>query len=210
MARDLSTEPVLPAGVIAGSPQPELPADGGLVLRPWVDADVPVFLVACQDPAIRQWHTRRPASEGTVRAWFDGYRRGWERERGGHWAICGGGSGDGEVLGRIALRGMDFDDGLADCAYWVLPTARGARVASRALAALSAWAMGEIGFQRLELDHSTRDEASCRVALASGYVLEGTKRSAALHDDGRHDMHLHARVRDDAGRSGTPSAASAS
>ena len=35
-----------------------------------------------------------------------------------------------------------------------------------------------------------------KVATKSGYLLEGTKRSAGVHDDGRHDMHLHARVRD--------------
>jgi hypothetical protein len=28
-------------------------------------------------------------------------------------------------------------------------------------------------------------------------ALEGTKRSAILHPDGWHDMHLHARVRGD-------------
>jgi RimJ/RimL family protein N-acetyltransferase len=47
------------------------------------------------------------------------------------------------------------------------------------------------------LDHSTRNHASCRVATKSGYLLEGTKRSAAVHDDGRHDMHLHARIREE-------------
>jgi Acetyltransferase (GNAT) domain len=31
----------------------------------------------------------------------------------------------------------------------------------------------------------------------AGFVLEGTKRSAAVHSDGRHDMHLHARIRGD-------------
>jgi hypothetical protein len=59
-----------------------------------------------------------------------------------------------------------------------------------------AWALDEIGFFGLHLDHSTRNNASCRVATESGYLLEGTKRSAGLHDDGRHDRHLHARVRD--------------
>lgn len=93
---------------------------------------------------------------------------------------------------------------LADSAQPQLPAARGARVASRAVRALSAWALDDIGFHRLELDHSTRNEASCRVALASGYAWEGTKRSAALHDDGRHDMHLHALVRDDLGRRRRP------
>ncbi len=99
------------------------------------------------------------------------------------------------MLGRIALRGLYFDDGIAGVAYWVLPAARGTGVASRALTALTTWALDEIGFHRLELDHSTHNMASCRVATKCGYLLEGTKRNAAVHDDGRHDMHLHACIR---------------
>jgi RimJ/RimL family protein N-acetyltransferase len=194
VTRALSTPPVIPSGLLAGSPQPELRAAGRLLLRPWERADAPAFLSAYQDDEIRRWHTRRPSTETQVREWFDAYRQGWAREKGGHWAITRGG---GEVLGRIALRGLDFDDGTAGVAYWVLPAARGAGVASRALTALTAWALDTIGFHRLELDHSTRNHASCRVATKSGYLLEGTKRSAAVHDDGRHDMHLHARIRGD-------------
>ena len=59
---------------------------------------------------------------------------------------------------------------------------------------LCTWAFGEAGFHRLELQHSTRNLASCRVAEKSGFALEGTKRSSLLHDDGWHDMHLHGRV----------------
>ena len=193
MTRALSTPPVVPSGLLAGSPQPVLPAAQGLLLRPWESADAPTFLSAYQDDEIRRWHTRRPSTEAHVREWFDAYRRDWEHEKGGHWAVA---RADGEVLGRIALRGLDFDDGVAGAAYWVLPAARGVGVASNALKALTVWALEEIGFHRLELDHSTRNDASCRVATKSGYLLEGTKRSAAVHDDGRHDMHLHARVRD--------------
>ncbi|MEY9928345.1 RimJ/RimL family protein N-acetyltransferase [Catenulispora sp. GP43] len=193
MTRDLSTPPVIPAGSFADSRQPTLPVAQGLVLRPWQPADVPAFLSAYQDEEIRKWHTRRPSSEARVREWFDRYRRDWEQEKGGHWAIAGE---DGEVLGRIALGSADLDEGIAGVGYWVLPAARDAGVATRALSALSAWALDEIGFFRLHLDHSTRNNASCRVATKCGYLLEGTKRSAGLHDDGRHDMHLHARVRD--------------
>ena len=49
----------------------------------------------------------------------------------------------------------------------------------------------------VELIHSTRNPASCRVAENAGYKLEGTKRREALHADGWHDMHLHARLIDD-------------
>ncbi|MCB5168829.1 GNAT family N-acetyltransferase [Streptomyces bambusae] len=192
MPRALSTPPVIRSGRLGSRPQPVVRADGGLLLRPWEDADAPAFLSAYADEETRRWHTRRPDGEPQVREWFEAYRRDWEREAGGHWAITRDGGG---VLGRIALRGWDFDDGIADAAYWVLPAARGAGTASRALLALSTWAVEEIGFHRLELDHSTRNHASCRVATKAGYLLEGTKRSAARHDDGRHDMHLHALVR---------------
>jgi RimJ/RimL family protein N-acetyltransferase len=188
----LSTPPAIPAGRLAAGPQPVLSAAGGLLLRPWEPSDVAVFFGAYRDPEIRHWHTRQPASEDEVREWFDRYRRDWAQETGAHWAVTRGG---GEVLGRIAMGSLNPDDGVAGCGYWVLPAARGAAVASRALTALSVWALGEVGFHRLQLEHSTRNNASCRVAVKAGFLLEGTKRSAAVHTDGRHDMHLHAQVR---------------
>ncbi|GHJ42681.1 acetyltransferase [Catellatospora sp. TT07R-123] len=194
MRATLSTPPTIPAGTLSAVAQPLLPGPGELLLRPWEAADVPVFLAAYQDPAIRTWHTRQPRSEDDVRAWFAQYEQAWAQETGASWAVTRAG---GEVLGRIALGSLNLDDGDAGCGYWVLPAARGAGVATRALAALSAWALGEAGFHRLHLDHSTRNHASCRVAVKAGFPLEGTMRSAAVHADGRHDMHLHARVRGD-------------
>ncbi|WP_280249364.1 GNAT family N-acetyltransferase [Nocardia abscessus] len=34
-----------------------------------------------------------------------------------------------------------------------------------------------------------------RAAVKAGFALEGVERSAALHADGWHDMHVHARIR---------------
>ncbi|WP_421917281.1 GNAT family N-acetyltransferase [Nonomuraea polychroma] len=79
-----------------------LSAPGGLLLRPWEPSDAAVFLAAYQDPEIRHWHTRQPASEDQVREWFDQYRQAWAQE------------------------------------------------ASRALTALSVWALGEAGFYRAQ------------------------------------------------------------
>ena len=76
----------------------------------------------------------------------------------------------------------------------MLPTARGRRIAPRALAALTTWSFGTLGLHRVELSHSTANVASCRVALSAGFAAEGTKRSEARHADGWHDMHLHARL----------------
>ncbi|WP_415951026.1 GNAT family N-acetyltransferase [Streptomyces sp. KLOTTS4A1] len=192
-ARTLVTPPVLPRGTLAARPQPEIPA-GHLLLRPWRPADAPAFFSAYEDAMLRRWHTNRPASPDQVDRWFVRYAEDWTAERGGHWAVTRDGD---EVLGRMSLRRLDFDDGIGVAAYWTLPAARGQGVASAALRALSAWALDEIGFHRLELDHSTRNPSSCRVAAKAGFALEGTKRAAALHEDGHHDMHLHARIRGD-------------
>ena len=51
-----------------------------------------------------------------------------------------------------------------------------------------------VGLHRIELEHSTLNKASCRVAVKAHYLAEGTKRSSGLHADGWHDMHQHAQV----------------
>ena len=60
-------------------------------------------------------------TEAHVQEWLDAYHQDWKREKGGHWAVA---RDDGHVLGRIALRRFDFDDGIAGIGYWVLPAAR--------------------------------------------------------------------------------------
>jgi len=190
----LSTPPTIAAGSLAAHPQPVLTALGGLVLRPWEPFDAADFFAAYQDPSIQHWHPRQPASETQAKEWFEQYRRNWEQEKGASWAVTRGGH---EVVGRMALGSIDLDAGIAGCGYWVLPAARGAGIAPSALTAVSIWALDEAGFYRLHLSHSTRNDASCRVAVKAGFQLEGTKRGEAPHADGRHDMHLHARIRGD-------------
>jgi [ribosomal protein S5]-alanine N-acetyltransferase len=59
---------------------------------------------------------------------------------------------------------------------------------------LIAWTLDSAGLHRLELAHSTTNTRSCRVAARTGFRHKGTKRQEALHPDGWHDMHLHARL----------------
>jgi ribosomal-protein-alanine N-acetyltransferase len=72
--------------------------------------------------------------------------------------------------------------------------ARGRAIAARSVDALSAWAFGLIGFNRLNLHHSTANTASCWAAERTGYRLEGTLRQAIKHADG---WHVHGRLRTD-------------
>lgn len=189
------TEPVLPPGTLSGITQPTLPTDEGLLLRPWRFEDAPAVHAAFQDPVMHQWHARAADSVGEVGGWIEEWVAAWGREASAQWAVVEADSG--LLLGRVALREIHLADGQAEMAYWTTVGARGRGVAARAAATLARWALDDIGFHRLELLHSVRNEASCRVAAKTGFALEGTKRSAVLHPDGWHDMHLHARVRGD-------------
>ncbi|MFF2851428.1 GNAT family N-acetyltransferase [Streptomyces sp. NPDC058001] len=183
---------VIPTGTFAAREQPTLPVASGLRVRPWEPKDAPAVFTAFQDPVMQQWHARVAHSEDEVRDWIEEWRTSWHGERHAFWAVADAESD--EIAGRIALRGITLADGAAEIAYWTMPAARGRGVAPTAVTALCRWALDDIGFHRIELLHATGNNASCRVADKTGFLLEGTKRSALLHPDGWHDMHLHARV----------------
>ncbi|MFJ3494703.1 GNAT family N-acetyltransferase [Streptomyces sp. NPDC086091] len=189
------TPPVLPPGALAARPQPVLPTGDGLLLRPWRAEDAPAVHQAFQDPVLRQWHVRGCDSVTEAGGWIEEWRSAWASERNAQWAVVD--ADTGTLYGRVALRVILLDEGVAEVAYWTTEAARGRGVAARATDTLARWALDEIGLHRLELMHATANEASCRVAAKTGFRLEGTRRSAVLHADGWHDMHLHARVRGD-------------
>ena len=181
---------VLPTGRLGAGPQPALPA-GDLLLRPWEPGDAPALVAAYADPGVQHWNGQS-MTEREAGSYAQEWAEHWRAERRAGWAVVR----DGALAGRITLRGIDHEQGCAEVTYWVVPAARGTGVAPAAVEAVAQWAFDEAGFHRLELQHSTRNPASCRVAEKSGFALEGTKRSSLLHDDGWHDMHLHGRVAD--------------
>ena len=187
--------PVVPGGALSSGSQPRI--DGyGLTLRPWREADIPALIAAYGDPEIRRWHARTLDDEAEARTWLRQRRRSREQETAIDWAIVDP-AGDDPVLGRAGLIGVDLTEGVAEVAYWVAPGHRARGVATRALCALSDWAFDELGLHRLGLQHSTRNHPSCAVAERALYRAEGVLRESALHADGWHDMHLHARLAGD-------------
>lgn len=160
-----------------------------LVLRPWRRSDAAAVAEAYRDPQIRRWHVRS-MTEPEAQAWVLSWAERWAAETGAGWAVVDG----GKVVARIGLRGLDLAEGHGEAAYWVTPAARGRGIAARALTVVTDWMFTEVGLHRIELEHSTANPASCRVALNAGFPAEGTKRAAVRHADGWHDMHLHARL----------------
>ncbi|SCL31686.1 Protein N-acetyltransferase, RimJ/RimL family [Micromonospora rhizosphaerae] len=176
---------------MAALTQPEIHAEG-LLLRPWQPSDRPAVVAAYADPAIQRWHCRS-MTDDEAHDWIAAWPDRWRGETGAGWAVLDARN----VVGQISLRRVALAEGLAEVSYWVLPDARGRRVATRALTALAAWCFDTLKLHRAELCHSTANVASCRVAGYAGFAAEGTKRREGRHADGWHDMHLHARLAGD-------------
>lgn len=186
--------PVLPSGALRAREQPTLRAEG-LALRPWAVGDASALVQAYQDPDIQHWHMRALQSEKEAEDWALSSHECWRAETDADWAVTDGSAG--RLLGRAALRGIQPAVGFAEVSYWVLPTARGAGVATRAMERVARWALEELGLHRLELLHSVANEPSCHLARKVGFELEGMLRGALLHTDGWHDAHLHSRLAGD-------------
>ena len=181
----------MPAGSLSGRTQPTIAVGPDAWLRPWIGDDATALAAAFDDPAIRQWHVSLANSVDEARDLIERWQSGWPHESEGNWALV---DPDDGLLGRVALKGLDLHSGEAGVAYWMCAAARGRGLCPRAVIALSQWAFQDAGFHRLHLAHSTLNLASCRVADKAGFREEGTRRSAALHVDGWHDMHVHARL----------------
>lgn len=187
----LLTDPLIPAGRLAKSEQPLLVVDDELTLRPWTPRDAAAVAAVYQDSETQRWHARTLTGEQEATELIASWRRIWAEETGASWAVA---AGQDIVIGRIAFGSIDLHEGVAGVGYWTAREARGRGVAPRALRAAANWAIEVIGLHRLELEHSTQNDASCRVALKAGFGSEGTRVSAALHQDGWHDMHVHALI----------------
>jgi RimJ/RimL family protein N-acetyltransferase len=186
--------PAIDAGSFFRGPQPSIRVGASAALRPWLTADAAAVADAYSDPDIQRWHVRAAHSVDEARQWIVDWQGADESQL--HWALVA--ASTGALLGRAALKGIDLRDGTAGLAYWMAPAARGRGLCTQAVIALCQWAF-DAGFHRLEIEHSTANPASCRVAAKAGFREEGIRRGAALHADGWHDMHFHGLLADDAG-----------
>ncbi len=81
--------------------------------------------------------------------------------------------------------------------YWAHPAGRGKGWTSRAAATIANWALAEGGLHRLELGHRANNPASRAVAIAAGFIHEGTERERFLVDGERIDVLTYGRLSHD-------------
>lgn len=178
------------------SAQPTLHAEG-LTLRPWRAADVDAVYAACQDPEIVRWTAIPFPYE---RAHAEGYvgpvsTDAWTNKTAVNFAVT---DADGTLAGSFGLVRMAPPQSVAEVGYWVAPAARRRGVAVRAAAAVTEWALRDVGFERVELLAAEGNAGSRRVAERIGFTQEGVLRSAAPGRGGeRIDLVIYSRIATD-------------
>ncbi len=167
-----------------------------LVLRRPSASDCDDALDLLRDPEVCRWHPA-PAvvDRDSARAWC---LSGADWGTGSHRTWHGVDPGTDRLIVNISLFAIDEQHSTAKVAYRVMPSQRRQGYARESVLAVTAWAFTELDLARVQLEHSVPNTSSCQVALASGYRLEGTLRSAFRTADGaRHDDHVHGRLASD-------------
>lgn len=91
---------------------------------------------------------------------------------------------DGQVAGSVGLHGMDPVHRQAALGYWILSAYTGRGLVTRACRALTDYAVGPLGMNRVELRAQPANVKSRAVAERLGFQQEGILRSVMWHPDG--------------------------
>ena len=166
-------------------------ADGVVVLRPWKLDDAPALLSAAREPDISYWYgLPSPYTYGHALAWIGDTEPAWSEGVDCYLAIDD--AATGEVIGGIALLGVDPLESLARLRFWVRGARRRSGAARRALLLLAAWARDDLGLGHLEVRAAVGNIGAQRVAETAGFRPEAVYRSYRQVGEGRTDYLVYA------------------
>lgn len=149
---------------------------GRLVLRPFVERDVPAAATLLADPRVSRYLLRVPPSTGAP----------------GDLAIRRGRA----LIGAIGLRVSPRHDH-AELGYWLGAAHWGQGYAREAAAAVVAWGFGVLGLRRIWAQHLAGNHASARVLEAIGMLREGVRRQHVKRRGRWYDLHLYGILREE-------------
>jgi RimJ/RimL family protein N-acetyltransferase len=174
----------------------------GLRLRQPVDRDLDDIVTACNDPDIQSYLAGIPIPYTLADA-ADWVARSAADKAGGTSLVIADAVSD-HLLGTVGLSELRARDASFEIGYWVAPWARRRNVASNSLLAVAEWAFAN-KINRMELIHRLDNEASMRVAMATGFTHEGVKRAGTRLRDGSYaDVALWSRLASDSGEPNLP------
>ncbi len=156
---------------------PPFLSDGVVTLRPPDERDLGAIEVTIRDPDIVRWIG---PTEGTASDVLAANRRR-AAEGSPTFAIC---EIDDVCVGHVWVNRDAGDATIGYVGYWLLPSARGRGLATRAVQLVSRWAVAELGIARLRLVAEVENDRSRRVAERTGFRLI-ERRPAHTSTDGR-------------------------
>ncbi|MEV6782434.1 GNAT family protein [Streptomyces sp. NPDC051098] len=169
-------------------------ASSGLVLRRWKAEDIGAVMTAFADPLMRGQSSEPVDSDQAAERWVKTHDDQWAAGSAYSFAVV---DGSGLVLGQVCVGQVNRRHATGWVSYWTTATARGRGIGSLACCAVARWAFDDADLFRLELGHRLNNPASCGVARAAGFVIEGRQRQKLEYDGVRFDVELHARLATD-------------
>ena len=142
--------------------------DGVVTLRAHTPDDVDAMLEMATDPVMVEWtaiptpHTREMSEDFALGI----IPRGWDEGTNRIWAI----EAHGRFAGNVDIR----QSPIADIGFALHPWARGKGLMARAVRLAVDWAFTEGGVEIVHWRSHVSNEASLRVAHATGFTLHGT------------------------------------
>jgi ribosomal-protein-serine acetyltransferase len=106
----------------------------------------------------------------------------------------------GDIAGGLGLDVVDPDTRTGELGYWLAEDRQGLGLMTRSARALLHVAFDPWRMHRIEIHTTPANTRSCGVAERLGFVLEGTKREAALLDGEYVDLRLYSLLAEEFGR----------
>jgi RimJ/RimL family protein N-acetyltransferase len=133
-----------------------------------------------------------PWPEGFERKWLALYEDGRRDGKREGYAVVD--VETGAFLGIAGVVDIHPDQNQGEIGYALAPEARGRGIATRALELVTRYALEDLGLDRVELQISTDNDASIRVAEKCGYRREGVLRSLYIKPGRRGDFVIYSRL----------------
>jgi ribosomal-protein-alanine N-acetyltransferase len=161
-----------------------------LVLRGFLEDDVPLIQQAADDPLIPLITTVPTTTDPAAASAFIA-RQHLRATQGEGYSFAIAHANTGTAFGQIGLWLRDLQQGRASIGYWIAASYRRRGLARHALATISAWGLRLPGIDRLQLYVEPWNEGSWRAAERVGYQREGLLRSWERVGDQRRDMYMY-------------------
>ncbi|HEX8695123.1 MAG TPA: GNAT family N-acetyltransferase [Longimicrobium sp.] len=168
-----------------------------LVLRPFQAGDAAVVqrLAGAPEVAMMTQNIPHPYEDGMAEAWIASHGPAWEE--GSLLALAITSAHDG-LVGTVSLR-LTPAHRRAELGYWVGVPFWNQGYVTEAAAALVDFGFRQLGLNRIQARHLTRNPASGRVMQKLGMKFEGVQRQYMLVRGAFEDLAMYAVLRSDLG-----------